>query len=125
MAAAPPVDRSAPLPLLPEPLVGVVESVEPVALGLSGAGVFAVRASPGAFVLRIQRRDLDPSSFAQPLRVLRPAAEAGVAPALVHVDPAARATVSAHVAGLPLTADPGTQPHCAPASAGQLVVHCR
>jgi len=101
------------LPLLPEARVGAVETIEPISLGLSGAGVYAVTASRGAFVLRIQRRNLDPEAFAQQLRVLRQAAEAGIALALVHVDEGARATLLVRVAGLPIAAalaDPAQRP---------------
>jgi len=97
-------DRADLLHLLPEDLVGVVERVEPLTLGLSGAGVYSVTMSRGAFVLRVQRREMDEDYFAQQLRVLRGAADAGVAPAIVHVDEAARAVVSVRVAGVPLPA---------------------
>jgi aminoglycoside phosphotransferase (APT) family kinase protein len=92
------------IPLLPEERVGAVKRIEPIRMGLSGAGVYAVETSGGAYVLRVQGRELDEGSFAQQLRVLRRAAGAGVAPAIVHVDEAARAVVSARVPGLPIAA---------------------
>jgi aminoglycoside phosphotransferase (APT) family kinase protein len=92
------------LPHLPEPLVGAVEAIEPISHGLSGAGVWAVTTSRGAYVLRLQSREIDEGYFAQQLRVLRRAAEAGIAPAVVHVDEAARAVLSARVQGMPLPA---------------------
>ena len=82
----------------------MVARVEPITLGLSGAGVYAVTASRGAFVLRVQSREIDAGYFAQQVRVLRRAAAAGVAPAVVHVDDAARAVVSARVQGVPMAA---------------------
>ena len=97
-------DHGALLPLLPEERVGLVARVEPITLGLSGAGVYAVTASRGAYVLRVQSRQIDPGYFAQQVRVLRRAAEAGIAPAVVHVDEAARAVVSARVQGVPMAA---------------------
>jgi aminoglycoside phosphotransferase (APT) family kinase protein len=102
--AAPVPDHAALLALLPEDRVGVVERLEPITLGLSGAGVYAVTTSRGAYVLRVQARDMDPASFAQQLRVLRRAADAGVAPAVVHVDEAARAVISVRVPGTPIAA---------------------
>jgi aminoglycoside phosphotransferase (APT) family kinase protein len=97
-------DQSALVHLLPEDRVGAVERVEPITLGLSGAGVYAVTASRGAYVLRIQGREVDGGSFAQQLRVLLRAADAGIAPAVVHVDEAARAVISVRVPGLPVAA---------------------
>jgi thiamine kinase-like enzyme len=98
------VDRAFLLLLLPEAAVGVVESIEPIHAGLSGAGVYAVAASRGKFVLRVQARQLDEAYFAQQLLVLRRASAAAVAPAVVHVDEGARAVVSVRIAGIPLAA---------------------
>jgi aminoglycoside phosphotransferase (APT) family kinase protein len=98
--------------LLPEDLVGVVERVEPITLGLSGAGVYAVTTSRGSYVLRVQARDVDPQSFARQLRVLRRASDAGVAPAVVHVDEASLAVLTVRVPGVPMaaaTADPAVR----------------
>jgi len=97
-------DHAALLPLLPETRVGVVERLEPITLGLSGAGVYAVTTSRGACVLRVQGRQMDDASFAQQLRILRRAADAGIAPAVLHVDEAARAVVSVRVPGVPMAA---------------------
>lgn len=103
MSASAP-NAAALLPLLPEDRVGIVERVEPITLGLSGAGVYAVATSRGAYVLRVQRRDTDGAAFGEHLRILRRAAGAGVAPAVVHVDDGVRAIVSARVTGLPMAA---------------------
>jgi aminoglycoside phosphotransferase len=102
--SAPAPDHAALRRLLPEDRVGVVERIEPLTLGLSGAGVHAVTTSRGAYVLRVQGRQVDEASFAQQLRILRRAADAGVAPAVVHVDEAARAVVSVRVPGMPMAA---------------------
>jgi thiamine kinase-like enzyme len=97
-------DGAALLLLLPEDRLGVVERVEPITLGLSGAGVYAVTTSRGAYVLRVQGSQVDEQFFAQHLRILRRAADAGVAPVVVHVDEAARAVVSVRVSGVPMAA---------------------
>jgi aminoglycoside phosphotransferase (APT) family kinase protein len=97
-------DHAALLPFLPDDRVGVVERVDPIRMGLSGAGVYAVTASRGAYVLRVQPREIDAGYFAQQLRILRRAADAGVAPPIVHVDEAARAVVSVRVQGVPIAA---------------------
>ncbi len=99
-----PADRDSLRALLPEALVGTVETIEAIRAGLSGAGVYAVTASRGSFVLRVQARQLDAEYFAQQLRVLRRATAAGVAPSIVHVDEDARAVVSVRIAGAPLAA---------------------
>jgi aminoglycoside phosphotransferase (APT) family kinase protein len=96
--------------LLPEEHVGTVTAVQPISVGLSGAGVYAVSSGRGELVLRVSAESADASLWTQQLRVLRRAAERGVAPAILHVDAAARAIVSARVQGMPLAAvlaDPG------------------
>jgi Ser/Thr protein kinase RdoA (MazF antagonist) len=90
------------LAFLPEACVGVVDRLEPLRLGLSGAAVFMVTTARGKYVLRVQDGKIDDRYFAQQLNVLRRAAEAGIAPAVVHVDEAARAVVLQLVAGPPL-----------------------
>ncbi len=89
--------------LLPEARVGTIERIEPITVGLSGAAVYAVAASRGAFVLRVQP-GADAATFAHRLLVVRRAAEVGVTPAVVHVDEPARATVTVRVQGPPLPA---------------------
>jgi aminoglycoside phosphotransferase (APT) family kinase protein len=96
------VEQGPLLALLPEPKLGTIEKIEPLTAGRSGAGVYAVTASRGAFVLRVQSRQLDDDYFAQQLRILTRAAGAGIAPPIVHVDDSARAIVSTRIAGLPL-----------------------
>src|SRR6266536_2558996 len=89
--------------LLPEALLGTIERIEPITVGLSGAAVYAVNASRGAFVLRVQP-EVDAATFAHRLLVVRRAAEIEVTPPVVYVDEAARATVTVRVNGLPLPA---------------------
>jgi thiamine kinase-like enzyme len=95
-------DHDALLALLPQTKLGAVTRIESLTAGLSGAQVYAVTTASGHYVLRIQARQLDAGYFAQQLRILRRASAAGLAPALVHVDEAARATVSVRIAGQPL-----------------------
>jgi aminoglycoside phosphotransferase len=107
MAEAVP-DLAAFLPFLPEDRVGVVERFEPITHGLSGAGVYAVTTSRGEYVLRVQAHKPE-ASFPQQLRILRRAADSGVAPAVIHSDESARALVSVRVPGVPVAialADP-------------------
>src|SRR5688500_16051952 len=92
------------LPLLPEDKLGEVQQIEQVRRGLSGAGVYTVTTSRGAYILRVQGDCIEPSFFEQHLRILRRAADALVAPAIAHVDEAARAVVSARVVGVELSA---------------------
>jgi aminoglycoside phosphotransferase (APT) family kinase protein len=103
-------DETALLHHLPADRVGVVQHLERIDVGLSGASVHLVTTSRGAYVLRIQSGTLDDADFALQMRILRRAAEAGIAPAVVHVDDAARAVVSVRVPGVPAAvaaANPG------------------
>lgn len=92
------------LPLLPSNKVGAVWHAEALTAGLSGAGVYAVTTSNGAYVLRVQGSAIDATFFAQYVRILRRASEASIAPPVVHVDEGARAVVSARIQGMPLPA---------------------
>jgi aminoglycoside phosphotransferase (APT) family kinase protein len=84
--------------LLPEAHVGKVSAVESIALGSSGAAVYAVSCSRGELVLRVHSATDEPARWQQQLRISRLAAESGVAPVIVHVDDAARAIVSERIA---------------------------
>jgi Ser/Thr protein kinase RdoA (MazF antagonist) len=90
--------------LLPTSIVGDVVSIAPIRLGLSGAGVWSVVATRGRYVLRVPDPAVSARDWADQLLVLRRAAERGVAPAVVYVDEAARAVLSAQVVGGPLHA---------------------
>ena len=91
------IEHAALLPLLPEERVGAVQRIDPINLGLSGAAVYAVTTSRGEYILRLQGDRIEADFYAQHLRILRRAAHAKVAPAIVHVDEAARAVVSERV----------------------------
>src|ERR1700722_14745615 len=86
-------------PFFPSARFGDVHSVASISPGLSGAAVYSVATDVGDFVLRLEGADAPHwESFA---RANRLAAEHGIAPALVHVDATARASVSVQVAALP------------------------
>ena len=85
-------------------MIGEVSAIAPIRMGLSGAGVYAVTSERGDYVLRIQGDAADDDFWSQHIRILRRAAERGVAPAIVHVDEDARAVLSVRVAGIPLPA---------------------
>jgi aminoglycoside phosphotransferase (APT) family kinase protein len=111
------VDRTSLAHLLPEERVGSVRTIQPIAMGQSGAAVYAVTTSRGEYVLRVQGTIVDASFFAQHLLVQRRAAAAGVAPAIAHVDEAARAVVATRVSGVTLAAALGDPAQRGPALA--------
>jgi thiamine kinase-like enzyme len=71
---------------LPAELRGA--KIVPVSAGLSGAGVYRVEAAGRAYVLKVASARAD---------IVRAAADAGVAPRVVHVDEARHAVVTEHV----------------------------
>ena len=73
-------------------------------MGLSGAGVYGITSARGEYVLRVQGDGADDAFWSQHIRILRRAAEHGVAPPVAHVDEDARAVISVRVAGVPLAA---------------------
>ena len=91
---------------LPEHLRG--ELIVRASAGLSGAGVYRVGES---FVLKISDGSAPIDDWRRRLALHRLAAEARVAPAIVHVDEAHRAVVSAFASGsfVPRYADPRTR----------------
>lgn len=68
-----------------------------IAAGMSGAGVYRVDAGGDAYVLRLAGAAIDPAPWRRQLAIERLAADAGLAPRVVHVDEARRAVVSAFV----------------------------
>jgi thiamine kinase-like enzyme len=99
---APTADFAAIRHLFPESTLGEVSSVTPIRMGLSGAGVYAIVAPTGEYVLRVQGDSFDDSFWTQQLLILRRAADAGIAPPIVHIDEGARAVVSRRIAGVML-----------------------
>ena len=69
---------------LPPDLHGA--TITPIAAGLSGAGVYRVDAGARAFVLKISAEPH--AEWQRRVAILKLAAEAGVAPRVVHVDDA-------------------------------------
>lgn len=78
---------------LPPDLAGA--TITRIAAGLSGAGVYRVDAGGQAFVLKISSDD--GAEWRGKIQIQQLAADAGVAPRVVHVDEARRAVVSAFV----------------------------
>jgi aminoglycoside phosphotransferase (APT) family kinase protein len=91
-------------PLLPEGKVGTLVAIRAMPRGPSAASVYLVTTTEGELVLKVQAAPQYASRWAQQLVVQRQAAECGIAPAIVHVDEAARAVVSRRVAGVPIAA---------------------
>jgi thiamine kinase-like enzyme len=98
---------------LPPALQGPDTRVVRIRAGLSGAGVYRVQAAGQAFVLKVSEPSAPPAEFQRTLSQLRLAAEAGLAPAIVHVDDARRAILSAFIVDRSFPAfyfDPQTRP---------------
>ncbi len=82
---------------LPAELRGPTTTITRVGVGQSGAGVYRVDAAGGAFVLKIAG-DAEPlAAWQRKAAIQQAAADAGVAPRVVHVDETRRAIVSAFV----------------------------
>ena len=97
---------------LPADLRGPATTITTLAGGLSGAGVHRVDAHGRSFVLKISKSDESIDSWRTRRAILLLAAEAGVAPHVVHSDEACRAVLSVFVTGKPFTAayfDPRTR----------------
>ena len=82
---------------LPADLRGATTTITRVAAGLSGAGVYRVEAARQAFVLKVAREDEPLAAWRRKLHIQQLAANAGLAPRIVHTDEALRAVVSAFV----------------------------
>ena len=78
---------------LPESLRGPSTTIEPIGAGLSGAGVYRVTAGDAAYVLKVAADD-QAHAWLPRVELLRAAADAGIAPRVVHVDTERRAIVS-------------------------------
>jgi aminoglycoside phosphotransferase (APT) family kinase protein len=83
---------------LPADLRGPTTTINRVAAGASGAGVYRVEAAGQAFVLKVTGENEPLASWRQKLHIQQLAASANLAPRVVHVDEARRAVVSAFVA---------------------------
>jgi hypothetical protein len=72
-------------------------TISRVAVGMSGASVYRVDAGGDACVLRLAGTMIDPAAWRRQLAIEHRAADAGLAPRIIHVDEARRAVVSAFV----------------------------
>jgi len=97
---------------LPPDLQGPATTITPIAAGLSGAGVYRVERGDRAFVLKVAGPAEDKGDWRGALEIHRLAGDAGLAPAIVHVDEARRAVLTVFVADRSFAAlylDPGTR----------------
>jgi hypothetical protein len=97
---------------LPADLRGPATTITPITMGLSGAGVYRVEAAGEGFVLKIAGEGAPLADWRRKLHVQQLAANAGVAPRVVHVDEGRRAVVSVFAGGVPFPArygDPRTR----------------
>jgi aminoglycoside phosphotransferase (APT) family kinase protein len=83
---------------LPADLRGPTTTINRIAAGASGAGVYRVEAAGQAFVLKITGESEPLADWRRKLHIQQLAASANLAPRVVHVDEARRAVVSAFVA---------------------------
>jgi len=82
---------------LPPELRGPATTITRIAKGLSGAGVYRVEAGGQAFVLKLAGPMESEADWLWSLAVQRLAAEAGVAPRVIHADEERRAVVTPFV----------------------------
>lgn len=82
---------------LPAELRGPATTITRVSAGLSGAGVYRVESGGRAYVLKVSDASEPPEAWHRTLHIRQLAAQAGVAPRVVHVDEVRRAVVSAFV----------------------------
>ena len=83
---------------LPVDLQGPTTTITRIAAGLSGAGVYRVEAAGQAFVLKITGDGEPLADWRRKRHLQQLAANAGLAPRIIHVDEARCAVVSAFVA---------------------------
>jgi aminoglycoside phosphotransferase (APT) family kinase protein len=96
---------------LPPDLRGPTTTITRIAAGLSGAGVYRVETAGKWFVLKVSGESEPAADWRRRLHIQRLAAEAGLAPPILHADEPRRAVVSAFVADrsfLAFYADPRT-----------------
>ena len=79
---------------LPAHLSGPATTVTRVAAGLSGAGVYRVDADGQAFVLKLARETESFADWHRKLHIQQLAANAGLAPRIIHVDEDRRAVLT-------------------------------
>jgi thiamine kinase-like enzyme len=82
---------------LPADLKGPTTTITRIAAGLSGADVYRVEANGQPFVLKVAAEAENDADWRRALHIQRLAADAGLAPRIVHVDEARRAVLTAFV----------------------------
>src|SRR4051794_26992466 len=82
---------------LPAELRGPATTTERIAAGLSGAGVYRVESGGQSFVLKVAAATESEDDWGRTLLIQRLAADAGLAPRIVHVDEPRRAVLTAFV----------------------------
>jgi hypothetical protein len=75
---------------LPEELRGPATTITPIAMGFSGAGVYRVECAEQVFVLKVGDAREAPTDWQHKRQMQQLAADAGLAPRVVHVDEARR-----------------------------------
>jgi thiamine kinase-like enzyme len=83
---------------LPADLRGSTPTLTRLSAGFSGAGVYRVEAAGQSFVLKVAGEAENDADWRHALHIQRLAADAGLAPRIVHVDEARRAVLTAFVA---------------------------
>ncbi len=87
---------------IPTAQFGAVSEIVPITMGQSGAKVYSATTESGAYILRIQGQD--DGSWKNAILIEEIASAHAIAPKLVYVDHAERATVSIKVTGVPFGA---------------------
>lgn len=82
---------------LPSDLRGPTTTITRIAAGMSGAGVHRVESAGQPFVLKVAGTSESDAEWRHALHIQRLAAEAGLAPRIVHVDEARRAVLTPFV----------------------------
>src|SRR4051794_8795000 len=82
---------------LPVGLRGSSTTITKIAAGVSGGGIYRVEADGQAFVLKISSEDEPLAGWRSKLHIQQLAANACLAPRVIHVDEALRAVMSAFV----------------------------
>ena len=83
---------------LPPDLRAPTTTITRIAAGLSGAGVYRIEAAGQSFVLKVAAESESAADWLRTLHIQRLAADAGLAPRVVHVDEPRRAVLTAFVA---------------------------
>src|SRR5215212_8500691 len=82
---------------LPDALRGPATVISRIAAGFSGAGVYRVEAAGQTFVLKISDQSEPADEWRRKVEIQQRAADAGVAPAVLHLDETRRARLTPFV----------------------------